>query len=170
MKFWKMGSMAFVLVAAILLSAPAVYADRGGDRKDGKKKEWSEKMAADWDKLCKDLNITEDQKKQLDANKEKNREEMKAVFKEMKDKKDLMRAELEKEAIDIAKVQAINNDLKALQSKMLDNKLAGILEVRKVLSAEQFKKFSSKMHGGMGFHGGKGPGDKGDVPETPKGK
>ena len=50
-------------------------------------------------------------------------------------------------ALNIGKITQINNELKILSAQMLDRKLEGILEVRKILTPEQFKKFMTKTEG-----------------------
>ena len=89
--------------------------------------------------------MTEAQKKLLDENKNKHREEMKALFNQRKEKETAIRNELQKEGLNTGKITQLNDDLKVLDAQMLDHRLEGILEVRKILTPEQFKKFMTKM-------------------------
>jgi Spy/CpxP family protein refolding chaperone len=129
-----------VTAAGLLLCAPGYAENEDTDR--GK---WSEKMEAKRDGFFKELGLNEEQKKALKANKEKHRQEKKALFEDMHAKMKLIREELQKENLDMGKVNQIQAELKATQAKMLDQRLAHILEVRKILTPEQFKKFSEKM-------------------------
>ena len=43
------------------------------------------------------------------------------------------------------KIDQINGDLKKMMAQMLDYRLERILEVRKILTPEQFKKFTSQV-------------------------
>lgn len=95
--------------------------------------------------LLKQLNLTEDQKKQLEANKEKRKEEMKTWFTQMKSQREALRQELMKKDLDMAKINGIQSQIKTLQNQMADNHLNSILEVRKILTPEQFSKFLSIM-------------------------
>jgi Spy/CpxP family protein refolding chaperone len=131
-----------VFCASALCSTSAL-AD--SDSKDHKKSEWREKMDAKKEEIFKDLNLTDEQKEALKANKEKNREARKTLSQAMRDKMKLMREELQKDNLDMGKINQIQADLKSAQAQMLDQRLEGILEVRKILTLEQFKKFSDKM-------------------------
>ena len=142
MKITKIRMLLIILVLA--LCAPAVYAypnDTG--RAHGK--ELKGKMEAKQQELYKDLNLTDQQKKSLEENKNKHKEQTKALRNEMKEKRDLLRQELQRDELNMGKINQTNNDLKNLQAKMLDDRLASILEVRNILTPEQFKKFISKM-------------------------
>ena len=100
--------------------------------------------AASYNKVAY-LNLSDTQKKLLEENKKVRREEMKSLFSQMKEKKEAIRNELQKAELNIGKITQINNELKILSAQMLDHKLEGILEVRKILTPEQFKKFMAKM-------------------------
>ncbi len=164
MKTIKLSMLA--MLGMLFLAAPLVHADEPevAGIAEGRQK-FMEKMEQKMQEVYKDLNLTDEQKKALDENKTKNRAQTKELFKQMKDKKDAIRDELQKETLDSAKIEQIHNELKQLSNQMLDNRFNGILEVRKILTQEQFKKFSSKMEemkskGGhrkwMGYEGGEG--------------
>ena len=125
------------MLAAVALLSSVAYASPDKDS--------GEKKGAKHEHFYKELNLTDDQKKALEENKNKNREQMKALFEGMREKRTLIRQELQKDQLDMEKINQTQNELKALQSQMLDNRLTGILEVRKILTPEQFKKFSTKM-------------------------
>ena len=95
--------------------------------------------------LYKDLNLSEEQKNLLEENRKSHREEMKSILNQMKEKREAIRNELQKDELNIGRISQINNELKILSAQMLDRKLEGILEVRKILTSEQFKKFMMKM-------------------------
>ena len=54
--------------------------------------------------------------------------------------------ELMKTQLDMAKVTALHEQIKALQAQMEDIKLSSILTVRDILTPEQFSKFVNLMH------------------------
>jgi Spy/CpxP family protein refolding chaperone len=129
------------LLALLFLAAPVAFAmptDKGpaGDQVATEKGHWR-------DQIYKDLNLTAEQKKLLDENKNQNRQEMKALFQSIKDKRALLQQELQKDQLDMGKINQIQGEMKEFQGKMLDRRLTGILEVRKILTPEQFKKFLS---------------------------
>ena len=92
------------------------------------------------------LNLTDDQKKQLEANKKQHRAKMESIRQEMKADKEALREELMKPQLDMPKVTVLHDQIKALQSQMEDIKLSSILAVRAILTPEQFSKFANLMH------------------------
>lgn len=142
----RLAMMIAVLGAALVLSSPAVYAAWAPSQKDAvKTKEVKEKWEAKRQELYKKLDLTDDQKKALEENKNQNREQTKALFQSIKDKKEQMRQELQSGQLNMDKINQLQNELKASQAQMLDSRLQGILEIRKILTPDQFKKFMAHM-------------------------
>ena len=142
----KIKIVALLIIAALALSVPVIYADSdSGKNCQQDKGQVKGKMEARRQELYKDLNLTAEQKKMLDENKGKHREQMKALFNNIQAQEAAMRQELQKQNLDTGKIDQLNNELKKLQSQLLDQRLAATLEVRKILSPEQFKKFMAKM-------------------------
>jgi Spy/CpxP family protein refolding chaperone len=138
--------IAVLFVAGSLLAAPMAHANEwGGAGKEGKGKEWKEKREKKMQEVYGQLNLTEEQKTQLKANKEKSRDAGKALFEQMKSSHEALNQELMQPELNMDKVTQIHSQLKALQTQMADNRLNSILEVRKILSHDQFVKFLSMM-------------------------
>lgn len=136
--------LSMLVIGALVAAAPLAYAGPGPD-KEGRSKEWKEKWEAKRQKLYEQLQLTDEQKKALDENKKQSRENRKSAAKAMKDNMDLIRQELQKPELDMARITQIQNELKASQIRMLDARLDGILAARKILTPEQFSKFMEKM-------------------------
>ena len=133
------------IIGALVLSSGALYASSSNDKcstpeKTSKGHEWTGKKD-----IFKDLNLTDQQKKMLEENKAKHKEDMKAALDAIKQTRAAMRQELQKEKLDMAKVGQINDELKKLEAQMIDRRLESVLEVRKILSPQQFQKFMTKM-------------------------
>ena len=92
------------------------------------------------------LNLTDDQKKQLEANKQQHRAKMESARQEIKADKEALKEELMKPQLDMTKINAIHDQIKSLQYQMEDDKLNSILAVRAILTPEQFSKFVNLMH------------------------
>ena len=108
------------------------------------------KKRAEWRKekgqeIFAQLNLTEEQKQQLKKNRSNHREKMKASFEQMRSYKQALRQELMKAELDMGKINQIQSQTKALQGQMADERLESILEVRKVLTPEQFAQFSASL-------------------------
>ncbi len=92
------------------------------------------------------LNLTDDQKKQLEANKQQHRAKMESTRQEMKTYKEALKEELMKPRLDMPKINQIHDQIKSLQNQMEDGKLNSILAVRAILTPEQYLKFVNLMH------------------------
>ncbi len=132
--------MAGLMLAAVVLFAPmAVYADNGaatdffhkeGDWHHGKK----DHMAS----MAKILNLSDAQVKQLKDIHQKQKEAMKSIFEQMKSNRETFNAEIVKAAPDMIKINDIQAQLKTIQSQIADNHLNSLLEIKKILTPEQF--------------------------------
>jgi len=92
------------------------------------------------------LNLTESQKKQLEANKIQHRAKMKSAREQMKSYREAFQQELMKPQLDMNKIHKLHNSLKALESQMADDRLNSILEVRTILTPQQFSEFAALLH------------------------
>jgi Spy/CpxP family protein refolding chaperone len=160
-----------MLTFAFLLSAPLTWGFSPDDAPPGSppnEARMEERMA----RMDKELGLTAEQRKKLKEHRQSHRGEAKKFFEEIRTKREALREELEKPDFDKDKVKALNEELKALQNRMADHRLEGILEVREILTPEQFKRFHEmagerrQKHMGQGEgkreHRGPSPEDEGD--------
>lgn len=159
MRYFK-NLIVIVFVLLGMLTASNIYAaekNNGSGEEcatyQGKHRNMDEKRQKIWDQL----NLTPEQKKQLEDNKAKNKEVMKAIFETIKSLRESLKAELMKPELDMNKISAIQSQIKPLQNQMTDNRLNSILEVRKIMTREQFAKFIelTAKHGTWGHKGDK---------------
>ncbi len=141
----KMMSLAVVAAVVMLLSSLPVHAG-GPDGEEGYSSKWKERMEARKQEMFKELNLTDEQKQKLDENRKKHKEDAEGLYGRMKELRTAMRQELEKDVLDMAKINQIQSQIKEANAQMMDDRLNGILEVRGILTPEQYKKFSAKMH------------------------
>ncbi len=141
----KLNLLAILTIAALSVSVPAGYA-ASPTPANGQKSSFLQKMDTKRKQLYDELGLNNEQRKLLEANKDKHREQTKALFSQIHQNMDLLRQELEKNELDMQAIYKTNNELKELQAQMFDNRLERILEVRKILTPEQFKKFEEKMN------------------------
>ena len=92
------------------------------------------------------LNLSDNQKQQLEVNKKQHRSRMEDARRSMKVNKDALQQELMKPTLDMSKINAIHEQIKLVQSQIEDEKLSSILAVRSILTPEQFIKFISLIH------------------------
>ena len=136
----KQMAVLFGLVTSIflMLSTDGFANEEHRFNKEEHQKEWQAKKAQMFEKL----GLTEEQKQALKAHKEGHHNEMKALRGQIKEKRKVFRQALENPDMDDKAITAANNEIKALRNNLADNRLDGVLKVRKILTPEQFKKFN----------------------------
>lgn len=179
-----------LVIAGLILLTPMVYANPGNQGNFGAgqsiKAERPAPQRFDRDHrgkrdeaAAKILNLTEDQKQKLNDIRTKQKEGMKASFEQMKPHHEALDQEIIKPSPDMNKINELQNQLKTIQSQMVDNKLNSRLEIKKVLNHEQFAGFMAlererkfrmhDMHGKRHFRmHGFGHGFKGEKDHSPE--
>ena len=142
MRLRKQQHLIFLLgVVITLLFSSTINAHEGktfdGDEDDSSRMRWEQNIS----KMYKKLGLTPEQDKKLKDHRDGHRSQMETLHKEIKVKRKLLGEELQKTDFDMSKVQQVHDELKSLKARMEDNRLEGILEVRKILTPEQFSKF-----------------------------
>ncbi|HZX49463.1 MAG TPA: Spy/CpxP family protein refolding chaperone [Nitrospirota bacterium] len=141
----KFKQLHFILVIGVVTTLifssaiGTVYAGGAfeGDEGDSNRVRWEQNIS----RMYKKLNLTPGQDKQLKDHRNRHRSQMETLYKEIKVKREQLGEELQKTEFDMSKVQQVHDELKSLKAGMEDNRLEGILEVRKILTPEQFSKF-----------------------------
>jgi Spy/CpxP family protein refolding chaperone len=127
-------------IVGVMLLTSNVYSQPQEDRFNTSD-EMREKMKAKMLEVFKQLDLSPEQKEQLKAHRKDHRGQGKEFRENMKAKKEAIRNELQKEELNMENVYTIHKELKDLLVQKADHRLEGILEVRKILTAEQFRKF-----------------------------
>ena len=131
-------------IVGVMLLSSNVYSQPRGDRfnrPDEMRGEMREKMKARMLEVFKQLDLSPEQEEQLKTHRKNHRGQGKEFRENMKAKKEAIRNELQKEELNMENVYTIHKELKDLIMQKADHRLEGILEVRKILTAEQFRKF-----------------------------
>ena len=141
-------SILVCIVITGIFTVPYVYAGelnpKGGED-FSKFKDMHQRMEKKVQEIYDQLNLTDEQKKQLESNKLKNKDSRKSGFENMRSLKETLNQELMKPDLDMNKINEIQAQMKSYQSQMGDERLNSILEVRKILTPEQFSKFLTLM-------------------------
>ncbi len=127
------------IVGVMLLSSNA-YSQPQGNHFD-RHEEMREKMKARMLEVFKQLDLSPEQEKQIQAHRKNHRGQGREFRESLRAKKEAIRNELQNEELNMENIYEIHNELKDLLLKKADHRLEGILEVRKILTAEQFRKF-----------------------------
>ncbi|MDD3374539.1 MAG: Spy/CpxP family protein refolding chaperone [Candidatus Omnitrophica bacterium] len=117
-----------------------------GMKKNGPRTEVRGPSEEQIQKMEKNLGITEDQSLQLRSHREGHQIKMESLMKQMKEKREALKQELEKADTDQASVEVLSAELKNVQAQMVDERINGISEVKSILTPEQFEEFKGKMN------------------------
>jgi len=133
-----------LVVALLVTSVVYAYARDEGEgqwhKRDGKHRE----------AIFKELNLTDNQKATLDANRKERGEKMRQLRDEMREKQVKLREELDDPTVSRRAIEPLVTEIKALQAQLIDLRVSAIFAVREVLTVEQFAKFQeiSQKEGG----------------------
>jgi len=127
-------------IVGVMLLSSNVYSQPPGDQFN-RHEEMREKMKARMLEVFKQLDLSPEQEEQLKAHRKNHRGQAGEFRESMSAKKEAIRNELQNEELNMEEIYKIHNELKGLLSNKADHRLEGILKVRKILTAEQFRKF-----------------------------
>ena len=133
--------IALATVAILITATPVVFAQpscEGGGPGGEIKGPHKGRM---FEGLSEKLGLTPEQETQLKEHKQKTREEMDALKKELFAKGKQLHEELGKPDSDKTRIDGIVAEMKALESKQIDQRVNNFLEMKKILTPEQFEKF-----------------------------
>ncbi|MBP9853763.1 MAG: periplasmic heavy metal sensor [Candidatus Omnitrophica bacterium] len=159
--------MCLMLIGAIFLTvSPMVFAENTADGNEDVSQERHEKFKAKMEerinKMHEELGLSEEQKKELNSHREQQSKDREEFFNQMRAKRKELAQELQKPELNMERVNAIHSEIKDMMNKKADQKLAHILNVRKVLTPEQFSKFMGLMEKHKNHWGKKGKGNRVD--------
>jgi Spy/CpxP family protein refolding chaperone len=95
--------------------------------------------------ISKELNLTPEQQKKLDQNRNAQRQEIEKLVAALKEKQVKLKETLQNPVVTKDTVQPLANEIKNLQSELVDNRIGGIIAVKEILTPEQFVKFQQIM-------------------------
>jgi Spy/CpxP family protein refolding chaperone len=130
------------LLAAVFAFNPGSEAS-GGRFNEGEKQAYRSKDGMR-SKICRELDLTEEQKDRLYQFRGEYTESKEDIYKQIRDKKSELGRELSGKDIDLDKVSEVHSEIKRLKAEAEDNRLNSILAVREILTPEQFALFSTE--------------------------
>lgn len=132
-----MNKLAGILCCALLLPATA-HAQFFMGHKDGGREQRIQK-------IYDQLGLSDEQKKLLAENKAGHKAATQAVAQELKAVMENMGEEMKKKDLDMEKINVLRARMKELRERMAEERFNAVLEVRKILTQEQFVKFSELL-------------------------
>ena len=133
-----------VMVTSFFLAVMPVYAEKDSDYCQPRKNGGSQKQEK-FDNMIEKLNLSQEQVVQLKSHKQSRRQSHEKLISVLKKQKEQLKVELEKPESDNAKIKEIASSIKQTQSEMVDERIKGILEIKVILTQEQFKEFQAAM-------------------------
>jgi Spy/CpxP family protein refolding chaperone len=138
------------IAACMFLSGTAYSMPEGGGLQEQGVKEMQEKgqRYKAWkqrhEDFIKELGLTQEQQDKLDALRKAHREENKDLREALKEKRQALKKELAKPVSDNNAISAIATEMKDIQAQLIDNRINNILQVKEVMTPEQYQKFQQK--------------------------
>lgn len=147
-KFMRIG---IIGVGVVFLATSLLYAQgNAGAEKSGKAGGRKYRKS-----VLKELNLTNEQGKSLEENRQGQRQRMVGIISALKAQKEKLEQVMKKDSATKAEVEPIVAEIKSLQAQLIDQRINGILAVKKILTPEQFTRFQEltqrkggKMQGG----------------------
>jgi Spy/CpxP family protein refolding chaperone len=136
----------FLMVVGTIMFASNVFAQRAEGPSSGRAN-MRGNTKVQMLEIFRKLNITPVQEKQLEALRNKHKAQSEGLRKGITAKKEDLRNELQREERNMKIINRIHSELKSLRSEKADHKLERMLDVRKILTAEQFTKFRKLRKG-----------------------
>ncbi|TRZ50743.1 MAG: periplasmic heavy metal sensor [Dehalococcoidia bacterium] len=133
-----------VVIASLLFVAMPVYAEKDS----GYCLPWQKSVAQKqekFDKMIEALGLSDEQVAQLKDRKQAKMKSREKLHSALKKQKQELRDELEKPESDNARIKQIADSIKQIQSEMIDERIKGILEIKAILTPEQYSKFKEKI-------------------------
>ena len=126
-------------VAATFLLSSTLYAYHGDKEHSKSGREGK------FEKLSDELALTAEQKAQLKAEREAFKGKQGELMAKLRAKNEELKNELEKPAVDRARVDKIISDIQSLTGEKLRNRVEKIIAMKGTLTPEQFNKLQEKM-------------------------
>ena len=99
----------------------------------------------DMEALYNRMNLTEKQRLQLEENRKRHHARMKALTDQLSAAQLQLNKELEQSVLDKFKIDQLKAQIDRLQAELTDLRLKGILDVRAILTSDQYEIFSESM-------------------------
>lgn len=133
-----------VMATSFFLAVMPVYAEKDSDYRNPRQN-WGSQKQEKFDNMIEKLNLSEEQVAQLKSHKQVKMKSREKLYSAIKKQKQELKDELEKPESDNARIKEIASSIKQTQSEMVDERIKGILEIKAILTPEQFKEFQATM-------------------------
>jgi len=91
------------------------------------------------------LNLSPEQETQIKQMQRDRRQVSEGLRRDLREKRKELKQELDKTDSDPGKIKALTQDLKEINSRIVDEQVSGALQMKKMLSPEQYQAFSEAI-------------------------
>jgi Spy/CpxP family protein refolding chaperone len=138
------GMGALVIMASFLLAIAPVSAQKDSEDYHGRSK-WAGQKQEKYNNLISKLGLSEEQAAQLEAHKQAKAESREKQRIALHAQREALKIELEKPVSDPIALKKLADSIKQIQSDMVDARINAILEIKSILTPEQYTAFKEKM-------------------------
>ncbi len=135
----KFLSLALTLFVSSFIYAAPQRQDKGNIPSDSPHK-YQQQMRQDFEKISKELNITEEQKQKINELMQADLTKKKELRQQIKEKSDAIDEELMKEKFDIYVVNKLSEEIQQLNAEIAKINIESKLNVRNILTFEQYSR------------------------------
>jgi len=125
-------------VVTLLLSFSQGFAESIGEENEGER---GRRMK----NFVEELDITPEQQAKLKEQRDEHRERIKELLQALRDKRKGLAEELEKTTTDKDKIDELVSEIKGLHGQLIDERVKNILQMKTILTHEQFSEFKEKI-------------------------
>ena len=131
------------------MEPPQIGMDGDMQRPPKMSKQDQKKMKKSFEEIAKELNLTDEQKQQIETMAKTDKEKRKEIRNQIREKFKAVDAELLKENYDINVVNGLTDDIKSLQGEMSKMNIDGKIQMRNILTYDQFKQIEQMRQNKM---------------------
>jgi Spy/CpxP family protein refolding chaperone len=152
-----MRNLRTVITALVMVLFATGWAFAQGPHKGGMQ-QGRARMEKSRQQLYEQLNLSEQQQKQLEENRQAEAKNMLQLRQTIRQKQMALQKALNDPAVTREQVEPLANEIKTLQGELIDDRMSNIFAVKQILTPEQYAKFNQIMKEKKEEQGGKAQG------------
>ena len=137
----KIGKILTLVTLVLFLGVSCSFAQEPKGNETNKKEGWEHSKKND---MFRELNLTKEQEAKLGEFRKANEVQRSTIINALKDDREGLRNELNKGDSNPKEIERLSSEIKRLQGEMLDLHIKSVLNMKQVLTPEQFKQFQEK--------------------------
>lgn len=142
--------------------APGMQEERGEGREEERGERRGKGKGEQMGKIMDEIGLAEEQKAEIKEMHKARKAEGKEIQTKMKEARTQLKAELDKETPDTAAIKNLTTEITALYGQKVESRVEGVLEMKTVLTSEQYAALQEKMKNKKGARKGRRGGKRGD--------